>query len=182
MKQPASGIDIGRVGRQLRLRREQSGRTQAQLAREAGLSERAVRELEAGRTNPTLATVACMTAALGITLDELVAAAREHPAADWTPGPDSSAKTTALTRLLPNPRMQARIVQLSGNEESTPPPSGAVFGHVLEGSVAIMLDNEETSLVSGDSFHARGQALREWRGHPSGRLLVVQATDEGRRG
>jgi transcriptional regulator with XRE-family HTH domain len=170
--------EIRRIGRQLRLLRENSGRTLAQLAENAGLSERAVRDLEAGRTNPSLTTVVSIADALGVTLDELVTAARRNvPAADFAPALAASEAATVLTRQLPNPRMRACLIQLDAKSAAAPDiPSAAVFGHVLSGAVAVTLDGEETTLRQYDSFHAQAGVLGGWRaGTSGGRLLVVEA-------
>ncbi|MGO4843596.1 helix-turn-helix transcriptional regulator, partial [Rhizobiaceae sp. 2RAB30] len=67
--------ELRQVGRHVRLTREKAGLTQSQLAESAGLSPRAVRDLEAGRrSNPTLATMVAIVDVLGFTLDELVTA------------------------------------------------------------------------------------------------------------
>jgi len=167
-------IEIRRIGRQLRMLREKSGRTLAQLAEAAGLSERAVRELEAGRTNPSLTTVVGIAEALGVSLDELVAAARRNlPPADFTPA--SATGEAVLTRQLPNPRMRARLVSLHDRPEADL-PAGPVFGHVLDGAIRIALDGQETALNRNDSFHAQAGVLGGWQaGARGGRLLVVEA-------
>lgn len=168
--------EIRRIGRQLRLLREKSGRTLAQLAQAADLSERAIRDLEAGRTNPSLATVVSITDVLGVTLDELVGAARRNaPILDFTPAAEANETSAELTRRLPEPRMRARILRFDG-KPAADVPAGAVFGHVLDGDVAVLLDGEESSLRQGDSFHAQAAVLGGWRAIASGgRLLVVEA-------
>lgn len=168
--------EIRRIGRQLRTLREKSGRTLAQVAEAAGLSERAVRELEAGRTNPSLTTVVGIAEALGVSLDELVAAARRNlPPADFTPAPAKG--EAVLTRQLPNPRMRARLVNLHDKPEAhSDLPAGPVFGHVLDGAIRVALDGQETGLNRNDSFHAQAGVLGAWHaGARGGRLLVVEA-------
>lgn len=166
--------EIRRIGRQLRLLREKSGRTLAQLAEVAGLSERAVRELEAGRTNPSLTTAVGIAEALGVSLDELVAAARYNlPPADFTPAPAEG--EAVLTRQLPTPRMRARLVDLHDKPEADL-PAGPIFGHVLDGVIRVALDGQETGLNRNDSFHAQARVLGGWQaGARGGRLLVVEA-------
>lgn len=169
--------DIRKIGRQIRALRERSGRTVGQLAREAGLSERAVRDLEAGRTNPSLATVVAVADVLGASINELVEASRKSEAvSDLTPAPDASETDIELTRTLPEPRMRARIVQVA-DDGSTRLPTSSVFGHVLGDAVTVILDGVETTLRKGDSFHARPGVLEAWRGQTNaGRLLVVETT------
>jgi transcriptional regulator with XRE-family HTH domain len=179
LSQRVQEIDIRRIGRHVRVLREKAAISQAQLAQKAGLSQRAVRELEAGRTNPSLATVVGVAGALGVGLDELVAAARDSSmAADWTRAAAADAVSVELTRQLPEPRMRARIFRLDEHSGPHPDhPSSAVFGHVLGGAVTVTLDSEETVLRAGDSFHAQAGALRGWSGQGGGRLLVVETAD-----
>lgn len=166
--------EVRRIGRQFRILRERSGRTIAQVSRAAGLSERAVRDLEAGRTNPSLATVVSLADVLGASLDDLVEASRRSDSvSDYSPA-SSATETTELTRTLRSPRMRARIVHFGAGDTASL-PANAVFGYVLADSVAVALDGEETLLRHGDSFHARAGVLQGWRSPASGgRLLVVE--------
>jgi transcriptional regulator with XRE-family HTH domain len=176
--------EVRRIGRQVRAIREKSGRTLAHVAKAAGLSERAVRELETGRTNPSLSTLVNIVDALGVKLNDLVAAARRSASdPDYTPASATAHATTRLTRQLPNARMQARILEFSRARATVPElPSEAVFGHVLDGRIAVALDGQETTLEPGDSFHAQGGVLGAWcaEGLSGGRLLVVSATSRDR--
>ncbi|MBL0933451.1 MAG: helix-turn-helix domain-containing protein [Rhizobiaceae bacterium] len=171
--------EVRRIGRQIRLLRERAGQSIAQLSRGAGLSERAVRDLEAGRTNPSLATVVAVVDVLGASLDELIAAARETGiVSNYTQAIGTSETSVDLTRSLPEPRMRARIIVLDG-EGCVDLPTTAVFGHVLGDNVVVSLDGEETVLRRGDSFHAGAGVLAGWRGQSSSsRLLVVETADD----
>ncbi len=69
----------GHVGvrlRQLRLARKL---TQEQLAERAGLSDKFLGELERGRGNPTLTTLAALSEALGVRLVDLLAVETDRP-------------------------------------------------------------------------------------------------------
>ncbi len=166
--------EIRRIGRQLRFLREQSGRTLDQLASAAGLSVRAVRELEAGRTNPTLATVVAVADVLGLSIDEILTAARRDiPAADVTRAGNTSSGEMVLTRTLPNPRMKGRLIELAGGDGQRL-PSGAAFVHVLAGKVPAALDGGRVHLGPGACVHARPGVLGGLDGS-KGRLLVVEA-------
>jgi transcriptional regulator with XRE-family HTH domain len=179
MQEPVRQTETRRIGRQLRLIREKSGRSVGQLAEAAGLSERAVRELEAGRTNPSLMTVVSIVDALGVTLDEVVAAARRNrPVASYTPASASNEDSVELSAELPDARMRARLVRAGGDSPTL--PTGPMFGHVLAGRVNVTLDGEQTALAKGDSFHAQASVLQSWRApSPSGLLLVVEMPKAG---
>lgn len=169
-------IEIRRIGRQIRLLREKTGRTLDQVAAASGLSIKALRELELGNTNPTLATVVSAAEALGVSVDEIVAAARrDQPPVDLTRmGEARDKRDVLLTRALPEPRMKARLVDLSAGPRSGL-PAGATFVHVLTGSLTAQLDGETVQLGPGDSFHAQPGVLRELEGQV-GQLLLVEAT------
>lgn len=173
--------ELRQVGRHVRQAREKAGLTQSQLSEQAGISSRAVRELEAGRSNPTLATMVAIVDVLGFTLDELVAAAKAgQPGPDLTPAADIGPGSNALTRTLPNPHMNARIVDFGGDGlRDQDVPSGAVFGHVLKGSVTVLLDGEEVTLRHGDSLHARAGVVGRWQTHGDRvRMLLVEASGD----
>lgn len=173
--------ELRQVGRHVRQAREKAGLTQSQLADSAGISSRAVRELEAGRSNPTLATMVAIVDVLAFTLDELVIAARTSlPGPDLTLAGDIGPGSNPLSRTLPNPRMSARIVDFGGDGPGDQDvPAAAVFGHVLGGSVTVSLDGEEITLRQGDSLHARSGVVRHWHAHGDRtRMLLVEAGGE----
>ncbi|MBL8582695.1 MAG: helix-turn-helix domain-containing protein [Rhizobiaceae bacterium] len=172
--------EVRRIGRQLRLTREKAGRTLGQVAEAAGLSERAVRELEAGRTNPSLTTVVGVADALGIGLDEIVAASRREIPAHFSPVGRSAGSTADLTGNLPRPRMRARLVHVGAEDDAEGRPEGALFGYVLGGNVKISLDGEQTELRQNDSFHAQSGVLRTYGAPaPGARLLLVETASPG---
>lgn len=173
--------ELREIGRQIRLEREAQGLTQTQVADAAGMSTRAVRDLEAGRSSPTLLTIIAVVDVLSLSLDELIAAARaKRPGPDLTVASAVGPGTTALTRDLANPRFRASIVDFSDSREPPAPPVGAVFGHVLAGSVGVVLDGEEIGLQPGDSLHARSGVLGEIRTAGTGtRVLLVETVGEG---
>lgn len=171
--------ELRQVGRHVRLEREKAGLTQAQIADAAGMSARAVRELEAGRSNPTLATMVAIADVLSITLDELIIAARiSPPGPDLTTADETGPGTTMLSRTIANPQFRASIVDFREGAARPDLPAGAVFGHVLGGGVSISLDGEETVLRQGDSLHAQSGVLRDIRAAAEGtRILLVEAAD-----
>lgn len=69
----------GRLGARLRQLRHARRLTQEQLAERAGLSYKFVGELERGRGNPTLTTLAALSDALGVRLVDLLAVDADRP-------------------------------------------------------------------------------------------------------
>jgi transcriptional regulator with XRE-family HTH domain len=59
-------------GKRLRTLREAAGRSQADVAKRAGLSRVFVNQLEAGTRDPSLSTLTRLAKALGVTLAELL--------------------------------------------------------------------------------------------------------------
>ena len=51
--------------------RERHGKTQESLADEAGITERALSQIETGNANPTWATIRNLASALGISMGDL---------------------------------------------------------------------------------------------------------------
>jgi hypothetical protein len=144
------------------------------------MSARAVRDLEAGRSNPTLSTMVAIVDVLSITLDELIAAARATgPDPDMTAASEVGPGVTLLTRAIANPRLRAAIVDFAGIAGEPDLPGGAVFGHVLAGAVRISLDGKEAVLREGDSLHARSGVLGEMKAAGAGtRVLLVEAAGD----
>lgn len=69
----------GRMGARVRQLRHARRLTQEQLAERAGLSYKFLGEVERGRGNPTLTTLAALSDALGIRLVDLLALEPDRP-------------------------------------------------------------------------------------------------------
>lgn len=174
--------ELRRIGHQVRMARERERLTQNQVANAAGISPRAIRELEAGRSNPALATIVAIVDQLDLTLDELVEAARSAP-----PGPDITRAAdvgdgeTALVRTLADPRMRSRIVRQSeptavAPHPGVPHPGNAAFYHVLAGTIAVDVDGHALRLKRGDSLHVDAGVDGSWRAEGGeSRVLIVEA-------
>jgi XRE family transcriptional regulator, aerobic/anaerobic benzoate catabolism transcriptional regulator len=67
------------VGRKVRARRQQQGHTLKELAKAAGLSERFVGELEAGRANISLLNLAQVAQALKLSMGHFFEASKDEP-------------------------------------------------------------------------------------------------------
>lgn len=153
--------------------------TQNQVANAAGISPRAIRELEAGRSNPALATMVAIVDSLNLTIDELVEAARsDPPRPDVTRAADLGTGATPLVRTLTEPLMNSRIVRQADPAGTVPHPGNAVFYHVLEGGIAAEVDGEVIKLRRGDSLHVNAGVEGHWRPDDrNSKVLVVAAAD-----
>lgn len=169
--------ELRQLGRSVRSARKETAITQSQLAERSGLSPRVIRELEAGRSNPTLATIVAIVDVLSITLDDLIGAARSNRVVfDKLPATEIRHGANELTRLLPRPRLMAKILDLDAAEPVSL-PEGSAFAHVLSGSVGVLLDHENFMLHQGDSLHSRPGVLQEMAVHSRARILLVEAVE-----
>lgn len=168
--------ELRQLGRAVREARERMGISQSQLAGDSGLSARAVRELEAGRSSPSLATIVAIVDALSMTLDELIAAARARRAVFGVlrageAGPSDRELVTAIE----NPRLRVRVVEAASGA-AIALPSGSTFAHVLGGAASATLDGEQVKLRHGDSLHARPGILTQLEPEDGRvRVLLVEA-------
>ncbi len=67
----AAEAAVRRLGRAIRALRDEAGLTQEEAAGRAQLDPKHWQELEAGRTNPTVATLVAVARALEVTLGDL---------------------------------------------------------------------------------------------------------------
>lgn len=67
----AAEAAVRRLGRTVRTLRGEAGLTQEEAAARAALDPKHWQDLEAGRTNPTVATLVAVAKALGVTLPDL---------------------------------------------------------------------------------------------------------------
>lgn len=151
-----------RLGRRLRERRAELGRTLAQVAAAAGVTPGYVSSIESGASLPSLAVLARLTRALELPLADLL---RGTAGPGFTRGriDDSSAP-----RLLTAAPSRMRIARL----EAEPHASGAcpledptgtdVFAYVVRGTVDLEVDDERHHLDAGDAIHCALPATISW--------------------
>lgn len=64
--------ESAKLGRNLKQIRTQKGMTQGDIVRALGVSRSFVSNIENGKTNPTLATIAKLAKVLGVPIDKLI--------------------------------------------------------------------------------------------------------------
>ncbi|MEO3751653.1 helix-turn-helix transcriptional regulator [Streptomyces sp. B6B3] len=101
-------MDEAELGRELRARRREAGRTIASVAADAGLSVPYIANLENGRGNPTLAALRRLAAALGGRLEVTLA----EPDAGSDAAPDLATRVAAL--LAASARLPDVVERLGG--------------------------------------------------------------------
>lgn len=170
--------ELRQLGRAVRGAREKAGLSQTLLAERAGLSIRPIRELEAGRSSPSLATIVAVVDALSMTLDGLIAAARVRQSGyGLLPAAELSRGDNGLAASIDQPRLKVRIVDLDASEHVNL-PAGPVFAHVLQGSISATLDDKQVKLRGGDSLHSNPGVLTDLSAADGQvRVLLVEALD-----
>jgi transcriptional regulator with XRE-family HTH domain len=175
--------DLPRLGRHIRDLRLASGRTQADVARLAGLAESTVGAVEAGRSNPSLPTIVALASALGVSIDQIVAAATAvHGRVSITRANSGGGDLSAG---LADPSLRARTVVLPQGQRHfpvpDPDPEAAVMVLVLDGVVlATTASGERLRLEAGDTAHARDGALQALSGLGAAPALLLCVTDPRR--
>lgn len=180
----------GRLAANLAELRRKHRLTQAGLARRAGIPRSTLSHLESGAGNPTLRHMAALSAALGVSLEELVAPpradcvltrARDLPRAERGQG------TATLVRLLPDalPGLQVERLELraGGWLRGTPHVAGAKeYLTCLEGSVRLTVAGRTFDLSPGDVLAFPGDQPHAYH-NPGGRrsssLSVVALVPAG---
>src|SRR5947209_6888348 len=103
------------LGRRVRKLRKQKGLTQKELATKAGLAERTIQWLEAGKTEPQPANLRSLAEALGVEVAELQAADQDDIASDTPqvngllPDTDKTIPTPGRPRDTNEPTTPSRI-------------------------------------------------------------------------
>ncbi len=174
--------DLPRLGHHIRELRLATGRTQADIARLAGLAESTVGAVEAGRSNPSLPTIVALARALGVSIDQIVAAATApRGRVAITRSSDSDADLSAG---LTDPALRARTFVLPQGQRRPVPdtsPDAAVMVMVLDGVVlATTATGERLRLEAGDAAHARDGTLQALTGLGAGPAHLLCVTDPRR--
>jgi transcriptional regulator with XRE-family HTH domain len=116
-------LDKAELGRTLRSRRQEAGRTIASVAVDAGLSVPYIANLENARGNPTVSALQQLAAALGYRL-EIGLVAEVTGKGDGRGEGEGAAETEVpetVRRLMTSPRVQAVARRLAGKKRTHVP-------------------------------------------------------------
>lgn len=166
------------LAQNVRLLREKRGLSQAQIAKIAGVPRATWTHLESGESNPTLAVLLKVAAALQVRLEELLGpsdrGARLYPAAGL---PERRRGAARIRRLLPD--------SLAGMEiERMELPAGASFTGVPHtpgtrewltcerGEIELIVDGRQLRLAPGDVAVFRGDQRHGYK-NPGARAAVA---------
>lgn len=156
-----SGVAVlMQIGAKIQRLRKKYGLTQEELADRAELSKGFISQLERDLTSPSIATLMDILECLGTNLQEFFSEV-EPPKVVFRPEDvfekvDEQAGTS-ITWLIPHAqknRMEPILLTLQPGKrtELDDPHEGEEFGHVLSGSVTLLLGEESYRVKKGDSF------------------------------
>ncbi|MCA1702975.1 MAG: XRE family transcriptional regulator, partial [Actinobacteria bacterium] len=155
---------LGRLGQGLERVRRERHLSQSELARLAGVTQSAVSQAEAGRRGLSLETLTLLSERLGITLDDLIAAA-PPPGYVLARRPRASAGTT--TALLDDPRagVRAYLIRLEPGQSGAPEilHKGSEMVLVAAGLVQVTVGSDTPVLRAGDAALSTSVAVSGWR-------------------
>jgi XRE family transcriptional regulator, regulator of sulfur utilization len=151
-----------RLGRNMRVLREGRARTQAQMAKAAGLPRATWANLESGAANPTLAVLDRVATAFQVTLEELIAAPRSE-AHLYAKGslPVKLRGVVTIRKLLPDPipGMEIDRLALPPHAKMTGVPHTPGTREYLtceSGEIILVASGEQYRLEAGDVIAFRG--------------------------
>ncbi|GEM35136.1 XRE family transcriptional regulator [Nocardia neocaledoniensis NBRC 108232] len=168
--QPGVGAVIDQIAPRLRRARARRGRSLAELARLTGLSTSTLSRLESGQRKPSLELLLPITVALGVPLDEIVAAPRVLVARE--PPRRAGRTLIPLSRRRSGPRADKVIVPAHDDEPYPRVHDGYEWLFVLRGHLRVRLGEHEVVLGPGEvaEFDCR---IPHWFGAAHGREVEI---------
>ncbi|WP_051467773.1 helix-turn-helix domain-containing protein [Actinomadura oligospora] len=164
--------EVGRtVAANLRAARAHRGWRLDDLAEASGVSRGMIHRIEAARTHPSVATLAKLSAALGVPISELV----EIPAQLGAPAPRAGARVSRFGR------STAALLYSDGRQElwthtlrpghpihdTGHPPGTRELLHVTEGTLEVDVGGAVFTVPAGDGLMVRGDRPHSYR-NPAG--------------
>ncbi len=182
------GRDQVRVlGKFLRRAREERNCSLKRLAAESGVGVATIRKIESGTANPSLLTVVAMTEALGVSIDQAVAASRvAHPINDLVHGctmadGDGRSAMSDLTQDLLDPRLSVRLLAVppgAALARTAQPDSAPLFAYVVGGTLRLAFaDDTIEDLRIGDAIHLKDELPMAWSNPAAQHALVLCVSD-----
>ncbi len=182
-----SNYDIGPKLRKLRLRKKIG---LVDLGKHTGLSASLLSQLENGKLIPTLPTLARIAMVFDVSLDYFFSSKRPEAVFSivranerirFPDTPDAANPNfffECLAFSAQNKSLQAYLAEFPRREDGKPlthSHEGAEFFHLLEGSVAIRVADEEHVLKAGDSVYFDGSESHSYTGlsKKAARAIVI---------
>lgn len=149
---------LQRIARRLRQERQARGLTQAALAERSGVSPRMLALIEKAETNPSIATLAEIAAALGIGFGDLVggeaaAPARVIPPEDFATVWQSPVGSARLLASGGRVELWDWALAAGARYDAAPDPAGTVeLILVLEGTLVLEMDGSALAAPAGHAL------------------------------
>lgn len=178
--QPGVGAVIDQIAPRLRRARAQRGRSLAELASLTGLSTSTLSRLESGQRKPSLELLLPITVALGVPLDEIVAAPRVvEPRVRQEPTRRDGRTLIPLSRQRSGPRAHKMVIPAHDAQPYPRAHDGYEWLFVLRGQLRVRLGDHDVVLGPGEvaEFDCR---IPHWFGAAHGREVEILSLFGGR--
>lgn len=150
--QPSVDGVIEQIAPRLRRARDRKGVSLADLARATGISTSTLSRLESGQRKPSLELLLPITAALGVPLDEIVAAPRiVDPRIPQQPTEKGGRVLVPLSRHQGEPRAYKLIIPAHDEEPHLRTHDGHEWLYVLRGRLRIQLGEHDFAMGPGEA-------------------------------
>lgn len=150
--QPTVGAVIEQIAPRLRRAREKKAVSLADLARDTGISTSTLSRLESGGRKPSLELLLPITAALGIPLDDIVAAPRVvDPRVPQHPTTKEGRTLVSLSRRQGEPRAYKMTIPAHDQEPFLRTHAGYEWLYVLRGRLRVRLGDRDFVMGEGEA-------------------------------
>ncbi|MER5387702.1 XRE family transcriptional regulator [Saccharopolyspora sp. NPDC002686] len=150
--QPTVDGVIEQIAPRLRRTRDKKAVSLADLARSTGISTSTLSRLESGQRKPSLELLLPITAALGIPLDEIVAAPRiVDPRVPQQPAKKDGRVLIPLSRHQREPRAYKLIIPAHDEQPHLRTHDGHEWLYVLRGRLRVRLGDHDFIMGSGEA-------------------------------
>ncbi len=152
MDDPSVGAVLEQIAPRLRRAREKKGFSLADLARATGLSTSTLSRLESGQRKPSLELLLPVTVALGIALDEIVAAPRiVDPRVPQEPTTRDGRVLIPLSRHQSEPRAYKMVIPAHDEDPFPRTHDGYEWLYVLRGRLRVRLGDHDFVMGVGEA-------------------------------
>lgn len=150
------------IGQKIRRYRQKNSLTLEELASRTELTKGFLSQLENDLTSPSIATLADITEALGVSLEQFFASEKEEQIVfqkkDFF---IDQRQDYTINWIVPNAQkneMEPILLELHENGESQwiEPHLGEEFGIVLKGKIYLSMEDESRTLKKGETFYLKG--------------------------
>jgi transcriptional regulator with XRE-family HTH domain len=164
------------LGSRLRQRRQDTGRTLADVAGASDVSVSYLAAIESGRNVPSLSVLSRVAHSLGFALSDLLSGSDPAPVALGS----IDVMRPGVSRIShPDLRLAVDVIVAGpgdAGELAFDDSGSAIVIHVIEGSFTIVSGDDRFELLQGDSLHAARAAALEWEAGDHERSVSLWAT------